>query len=124
MKRYKIVKYVDAERMFQSNAELIVGKINNLTYGNDGYLVEDPDNGTKWVPKSLFEKRAIPADSHSELINLMMDEMQLHIDELKKYVKSHEMQRADREKWHMAIRRATQYIADLEKIFNCMKKWA
>lgn len=122
MKRYKIVKYVDAERMFQSNAEQIIGRINNLTYGNDGYLVEDPDNGTKWVPRSVFEKNAIPAGSHSELINLMISDMQLYIEELKDYVGNCKMQKADREKWYMAIRRATQFISDLEKIIDCLRR--
>lgn len=122
MKRYKIVKYVDAERMFQSNAEEIVGKINNLAYGNDGYLVEDPDNGTRWVPKSLFEKNAIPADSHSELVNLMIADMQEHVEELRRYVKHCGLQKTDRNKWYMAIRRATQYTSDLEKIINCLRK--
>lgn len=122
MPRYKIVKYVEAERMFQSNAEQIIGKINNFTYGTDGYFVDDPDDGVKWVPKTLFEKRAIPADTHSELITLMMEDMKWHIEELKKYVKHCGLQKSDREKWYLAIRRATQYTVDLEKIFNCLRK--
>lgn len=122
MKRYKIVKYVDAEQMFQSNAEQIVGKINNLTHGNDGYLVDDPDDGMSWVPKSVFEKNAIPAHSHSELVNMMVVEMQEHIDELKKYVKHCELQKSDRDKWYRAIRRAEQYVSDLQKITDCLRK--
>ena len=122
MKRYKIVKYVDAEQMFQSNAERIVGKINNLTHGNDGYLVDDPDDGVKWMPKSVFEKNAIPAHSHSELANMMIVEMQEHIDELKKYVKHCGLQKSDRDKWYVAIKRATQYVSDLQKIIDCLRK--
>lgn len=122
MKRYKIVKYVDAEQMFQSNAEQIVGKINNLTHGNDGYLMDDPDDGMSWVPKSVFEKNAIPAHSHSELVNMMVVEMQEHIDELKKYVKHCGLQKSDRDKWYRAIRRAEQYVSDLQKITDCLRK--
>ena len=122
MKRYKIVKYVDAEQMFQSNAEEIVGKINNLTYGNDGYLVDDPDDGVSWIPKSVFEKNAIPAHSQSELVNMMIVEMLEHIDELKKYVKHCGLQKNDRDKWYVAIKRATQYVSDLQKIINCLRK--
>lgn len=122
MKRFKIVKYVDAEQMFQSNAEKIVGKIDNLTHGNDGYLVDDPDNGISWIPKSVFEKNAIPAQTHSELVNMMVVEMQGHIEELKEYVKHCGLQKTDRDKWYIAIRRATQYVSDLQKIINCLRK--
>lgn len=122
MKKYKIVKYVDAEQMFQSNAEKVVGKINNLTYGNDGYLVDDPETGKSWVPKSVFEKNAIPIHTHSELINMMELEMLEYIEELKKYVKHCGLQKCDREKWYMAIKRATQYVSDLEKILDCLRK--
>ena len=122
MKRYKIVKYVEAERMFQSNAEQIIGKINNLAYGNDGYLVDDPDNGVSWVPKSVFEKNAIPAHSHSERLNMMMGEVQEHIEEMQEYVKNCKLQSTDREKWYMAIRRAEQYSKDIQKMLKCLKK--
>lgn len=122
MKRYKIVKYVDAEPMFQSNAEQIVGKINNLTHGNDGYLVDDPDNGISWMPKSIFEKDAIPAHSHSELLNLMMIEAQNHLEELKSYTKHGKPEYKEREAAYLAIRRCSQYISDLQKMQNCLKK--
>lgn len=122
MKRFKIVKYVNAEQMFQSNAEEIVGKIDNLTHGNDGYLVDDPDDGMSWVPKSVFEKNAIPAHSHSELVNMMVVEMQDNIEELKNYVKHCGLQKIDRDKWYIAIKRGAQYVSDLQKIIKCLRK--
>lgn len=122
MKRFKIVKYANAEPMFQANAEQIIGKIDNLTYGNDGYLVDDQDDGLSWVPKSVFEKNAIPAQSHSEMVNMMIVEMQEHIEELKGYVKHCGLQQGDRNKWYIAIRRASLYVSDLQKIINCLRK--
>ena len=122
MKRYKIIKYVDAEPMFQSNAEKIIGEIDNLTFGNDGYLVDDPDDGVSWVPKSVFEKNAVPAHSHQEMLNLFSIEILEHIDELKKFVKHCGLIKTDRDKWYTAIKRAEQYVNDIDKCFNCLRK--
>ena len=123
MKRYKIVKFVDAEQMFQSNAEQIIGeKINNLTHGNDGYLVDDPDEGVSWVPKSVFEKDAIPAHSHSEIINMMIVEVSNHIDELRSYTRNGKPQKDERDAIYLAVKRGTQYISDLQKAIKCLRK--
>lgn len=123
MKRYKRVRFVDAEPMFQSNAEQIIGeKIDNLTHGNDGYLVDDPDDGVSWVPKSVFEKDAIPAHSHSELLNMMIIEVLNHIEELKSYTAHGKPQKKERDIIYIAIRRATQYVSDLQKALDCLRK--
>lgn len=122
MKRFKLIKYVNAEQMFQSNAEQIVGKIDNLIHGNDGYLVDDPDNGVCWVPKSIFEQNAIPADSHSEIINMMIAETTSQIEELKAYTKNGRPANDERARVYMAIRHGNQYLSNLQKILNCLKK--
>jgi hypothetical protein len=123
MKRYKRVRFVDAEPMFQSNAEEVIGKkITNLTHGNDGYLVDDPDDGISWVPKSVFEKDAIPAHTHSEILNMMIVEVSNHMEELKSYTRHGKPQKNERDAVYMAIRRGTQYISDLQKAINCLRK--
>lgn len=76
MKRYRIKKFVDAQPMTQNNAESLLGKkVQNLLYGNSGYLVDDEESGIQWVPMTVFEKHAMRAHSMTDRCNVMISDL-------------------------------------------------
>lgn len=122
MKRYKITKHVRAERMFQSNAEDILGKIENLTHGNDGYLIDDEDEGALWQPRAVFEKNAMAEETFADRLAVMRAEISAHLKELTRHLKEDGPTMDERKRMYVIIRRAGAYIEDIDRIskFNQM----
>ncbi len=118
MEKYKVRKDVLAERMWQSNAEKIIGPITNITHGNDGYLVEDDETGAHWVPKSVFELNAVKAESRNDRILLWILEAEEQQRGIASYLKHEVHLQEERLIIYPILRRIKTYIKDLNKLLN------
>ena len=91
MKLYRYGKYVLAKPMSHKEAEHELGyKINNLFYGEAGYLVEDVETKEqKWVPKSVFENGNVLYDTTNDKIRCTTKDLEKMLQFMEVYAKEH-----------------------------------
>ena len=120
MKKYIYQRKVLAEPATQEEAEAKLGKkIENLFYGNSGYIVQDPKTKeTDWMPKSVFEKNTVIADSPIDILRMMIDKADEDISWLQGYTKRSKPIIDKRNRLYMAIRRLKTYRQDLDNVLQ------
>lgn len=106
--------------MSQSEAEAKLGRpIQNLLYGNQGYLVRDPKTKeTDWMPKTKFEEYTTQVDAPVEILKHLIAKADSEIEWLQKYTKNSHPIVDKRNRLYMAIRRLKTYRQDLDNILQ------
>ena len=119
MKKFRIVKEIEAEKMSQADAEEALGKkIDNVAYSTDGYLMCEGGD-ISWVPKEKVKKLIHPYDSTLDIIRYMIDSAKEQDKWLVNYLKTdRSVSLAERDRLYVCIRRIKVFRQDMEKLLK------